>query len=204
VTRVSIGFVAHMGWATTASIVLDGRKPIRVIRTDRIQTADANDREALEPYHVAGGFHGLDREPRPADPTAVVRRGINKQRRRTLANIKRLAKSLTSQGHYLTHAGILVGRGRRPRSLEKILAAHTQIHIAEGIAVRDSIARALRQLGAAIEEIDRKSLPAITRATLKIDEADAFAALNAAAGEIDGPWRAEERLAALAAWLAAA
>jgi hypothetical protein len=193
-----------MGWVTATTVVVESRNTVRVIRTDRIETADPDDREALEPYHVAGGFHGLAREPQPADPPAVVRRGLAKQRRRTLANFKRLSKTLAEDGHPLTHAGLLVGRGRMPESLDKIVAAHTQIHIAEGIAVRDAVARALRSLELAIKEIDRKSLPEIARATLGVADSRAMATLKTLTPHMAGPWRAEERLAALAAWVAAA
>jgi len=204
VTRTSIGIVAHMGWVTTATLAVESRDSIRVIRTDRIETANPEDREAFEPYHVAGGFHGLSREPRPSDPQAVVRRGLAKQRRRTVSNFARLNKTLTARGCPLTHAGLLVGRGRMPESLEKVLAAHTQIHIAEGIAVRAAVARALQSLDVAIEEIDRKSLVSSASAALGIPEARAAANLKRLAPEETGAWRAEERLAALAAWVAAA
>lgn len=202
--RVSIGIVAHMGWVTTTTLAVIPGQPVRVIRTDRIETADPDDREASEPYHLAGGFNGLLREPQPADPPAVVRRGLAKQRRRTLANFKRLNKTLAGSGYPLTHAGLLVGRGRMPESLEKVFAAHTQIHIAEGIAVRDAVARALRNLNVVIAEIDRKSLPAMASATLTMSAALANAKLKTLMPEQASPWRAEERLAALAAWVAAA
>ncbi len=91
--NASIGISTHMGWVSTAVMALRGSNP-RILRTDRIETADPADREALEPYHVAGGFDGLDRVPIPEDPAAVVARGLQKQHDHTLANLERLFTAL--------------------------------------------------------------------------------------------------------------
>ena len=55
----SIGVSTHLGWAATSVIVVQ-RGELRILATDRIETASPGDREALEPYHVAGGFDGLE------------------------------------------------------------------------------------------------------------------------------------------------
>ena len=107
----SIGIATHMGWVAGAVVVADGSKP-RILRTDRIETADPADREALEPYHVAGGFDGLTRVPIPDDPGSVVERGLQKQRSMTLKNLQALFATLADADIQIGHAGVLTGRGR--------------------------------------------------------------------------------------------
>ncbi|MGE4606506.1 MAG: hypothetical protein AAEJ52_07185, partial [Myxococcota bacterium] len=77
-----------MGWAATAVVAVTSNR-LRVVRTDRIATARHGDRGALEPYHVAGGFEGLVRVPRPPEPEEELKRGLKKQQRLTERSISR-------------------------------------------------------------------------------------------------------------------
>jgi hypothetical protein len=199
--RAAIGVSAHLGWAAT-SVVVPGKNGLRVLRTDRIESAEPGDREASEPFHVAGGFHGLRRVPRPADPKAVRDRGLRMQRRQTERAVRRLAKALEHDGFRLTCAGILVSRGRPADDLERAIGSHTQIHIEEGLAVRESFRLALAAIGARNRDLDQKTVWSIASDALKRSPAAVQAALREALPENAGPWRKEEKTAALAAWIA--
>jgi hypothetical protein len=199
--RASIGVSAHLGWAATAIVACD-RQALRVLRSDRIQTAPDDDRDISEPYHVAGGFDGLRRVPPPANPKEVVRSGLRKQQRYTARVLAGVAKQLADQGHRLAFGGILVSRGREARDFEKAIGSHTQIHIQEGLAVRESLRSALRDMGARVHDIDQKSVLSIGSAELDEKESELMAQLGATRPENDAAWRKEEKLAALAAWIA--
>ncbi len=199
--RASIGVSAHMGWAATATVAVT-RDGIRVLRTDRIETAPGDDREAQEPYHVAGGFHGLARVPVPGDPQVIVRRGLGKQRRATARALRALARALEGEGYALRRGGLLVGRGRPAPDVARAVASHPQIHVEEGLAVRASIAAALEGLGARVRELDAKDLLETASRELRRPRAEIEESLAAARPEGDFAWRKEQRLAALAAWLA--
>jgi hypothetical protein len=201
-TRVALGIDAHMGWAAV-SVIARSQHAIRVIRTERIDTADSGDREALEPYHVAAGFDGIERMPRPSDAAAILARGLARQRRHTLASCRKLCSELRDSGHDVTNAAILSGRGRMSASLDNLLASHAQIHIAEGIAVRESIATALVELGLTVEPIDKQSLYDRAARILGMSCDEIAAALKAARPENLGAWRQDQKLAALAAWCVA-
>ena len=200
--RVALGVAAHMGWAAVA-VVARGGRAIRVLRTERIDTADPGDREAIEPYHVAAGFDGLERVPRPSDAAAILKRGLAKQRRHTRAGFRKLCRELRDAGHDVTNAAILSGRGRMAASLDNVLASHAQTHIAEGVAVRESIATVLVELGLTVEPIDKQSLYDRAARILGIGRDEIAAALKAARPENLGPWRQDQKLAALAAWCVA-
>jgi len=197
----SIGVSAHLGWAATAILSL-GRSGPQVLRSDRLATAPEEDREAKEPFHVAGGFEGLARVPRPENPQATLERGLAKQRRFTARELEKLASALAEASYEIATAGILVSRGRRAPSFEKSIGSHTQIHVEEGLAVRDSIARALLAAGARVRELDTKNLLEIASEEL----GESGSALMQRLGEVrpasGASWRKEEKQAALAAWIA--
>lgn len=199
--RASIGVSAHLGWASTATVRVD-RGVLRVLATDRIETARPGDREALEPYHVAGGFEGLERVPPPSNPGAALQRGLRKQRKHTARALADLAGRFAGEGQRIAFAGILISRGRPAPSLDRAIGSHTQIHIEEGIAVRESIRSALVEAGARVREIDRKTVVAIASRELGTTESSLLAELDEARPENGSAWRKEEKTAALAAWLA--
>jgi len=196
--RAAIGVAAHLGWATLC-VVATGGRALRVLHSERIETADPDDREACEPFHVAGGFDGLDRVPPPEDPQAAVDRGLAKQRRHTkgaLRGIERL------HGEEIGWVGILVSRGRAAETLERATASHTQIHIEEGIAVRDSLRHALAKPGRHVEDVDQKAVWSLAGEALGRSDAALAKELAGLEPQNSGAWRKEEKTAALAAWLA--
>ena len=199
--KASIGVSAHLGWAAAAIIAIGRSGPV-VLRSDRLATAPERDREAREPFHVAGGFEGLDRVPPPKNPQKVLERGLGVQRRFTSKEIAALAAELSKLDYEIATAGILVSRGRPAASFEKSIGSHTQIHIEEGLAVRDSIARALREVGARVREIDTRSLLEIAGDELGESGSSLMQRLGALRPANAGSWRKEERQAALAAWIA--
>ena len=196
---VAIGISPHMGWAAVASVVL-AKGALRVLRTDRIATGTIDDHETVQPYHVAAGIEP-EPSPPPADPAEIIRRGLEKQLHYTLASLRTLAREIGDSGGALKRGAILCGRGRNAASLERILASHTQVHIAEGLAVRDSLASALGTLRVQVVKVDRDTLLTTAAATLDLDEAKITTSLKALRPENGGLWRQEQRHAALAAWL---
>jgi hypothetical protein len=86
--------------------------------------------------------------------------------------------------------------------LEHSLFAPEHPPVAEGLAVRDALRFAFGQSGLKVIEMDEKSLPEAASKALRLSIADIdlrLKSLGAAAGR---PWRKEQKLACLAAWLA--
>ncbi|MCZ6639931.1 MAG: hypothetical protein O7F71_00010 [Gammaproteobacteria bacterium] len=198
--RAAVGIFTHMGWVTAVTVVKRDDF-IEVVRTDRIETGDPLDREAIEPYHVAGGFHGLDRGPAPRDPQDLIERGVKKQQRHTLGRFRRLVGDMQKLGFEITDAAILAGRGKSAATLDKVLASHAQIHIAEGNAVRHAVDGAFKQLDVRVAWLDHKSLFQTAHETLALEEDELTTKLKSIKPEIASPWRKEERLGAIAAWV---
>lgn len=196
----SIGVVAHLGWAATAVITVE-KQSLRILRTDRIETADSSDREAMEPFHLAGGFEGLARGSLPANPNELLQRGLRKQRKYTSKALSKLDKLLGKQDYQLSFAAILVSRGRSATTIEKALSSHIQIHIEEGNAVRESFRIALDNSGVLVHDIDRKTVTLIAAEELSGNEAKLDSDLAVVTPENGGKWTKEEKVAALAAWI---
>lgn len=199
--RAALGISAHLGWAATATVVV-ARTGVRVLRTDRLEIAPPEDREIREPYHVAGGFHGLERVPRPRDPERSLEKGLERQRRAAARQVDALASTLAEAGYRIAFAGLLVSRGRAAPTWEKAVGSHTQIHIEEGIAVRESFRLALAERGARVLPVDQKALWSEASGKLGRSQAGLLRALREVKPANGGAWRKEEQSAALAAWLA--
>jgi hypothetical protein len=199
--RAAMGISAHLGWAVATTIV-PSQSGVRILRTHRLEIAKPDDRATREPYHVAGGFEGLERVPRPSNPRRSLERGLQRQRRSAARVVEKLASALAADGFRLAVAGLLVGRGRSASSFEQAIGSHTQIHIEEGLAVRESLRLALAGVGARVLPIDQKDLWARAGEELGRSEAALLSDLRAVRPENGGPWRKEEQSAALAAWVA--
>ena len=199
---VTLGFSTHLGWVCVTA-VRSRQREIAGVRTFRLETSPPGIREALEPYHVAGGFDGLQRVPPPADPAVSVARGLDKQQRTTAKNLKLLIRALEDWGVGVCAAGLFVGRGRQAPTLEKILASHTQIHVAEGNAVRNSVRQACRNLHIPVLSIDKRLLFDVVQQYLELDESSAMNLLTQVKPDNAGGWRKEEKLCTLAGLVAA-
>lgn len=196
---VCVAFKAHMGWVNAGAVLAAGKSlsPLPARRVDLIETED---RSVREPYHVAGGWRGLERVPRPPDPKAVIARGRKAQ---IAAGVKALAAfrdSLAADGFRWTRAVVLTTRGIVHDDLEEILGSHAHIHIAEGEAIRDATRKALRKLKIDPVGQDEKSVletaaKGCGQSAAELDQA--VKSLKPSSGK----WAKEERVIALAAWL---
>jgi hypothetical protein len=199
-TKAAIGFRVHMGWAAAVGIALEGGAP-RLVHSSIIETAEEGDNIAKEPYHQAAGYHGLERGARPPDPEAIIARGRKTQTKLAAKAISALAAEFKAQRLTLMAGAVLATRSWLGHDLEGILGDHAHIHVYEGEAVRDAVRFALKANKIPAREFDQKSLYAEGAKTLKRAEPKLKAQLTAL-GAGRKPWTQDQKLAALAAWLA--
>jgi len=197
VDEVCVAFKAHLGWVNAVAVA-SGARAVDC-RDARRLVLVAGDREVTEPYHVAGGWDGLEQHPRPADPLGIIRRGRQRQVRAARRVIEEYRGQLEAAGLRWTRAVVLIGRGWLGHDLEEILSSHAHIHVYEGEAIRDATRQALKALGLAFVEQDEKSTLDEAAGLLGVANPDAL--LKDRRPAAVGAWRKEERLLALAAWL---
>ena len=194
---VAFGFRAVRGGAVAVAVAVEDGAP-RIVQSAFLATAADGDRLAFEPYHVAveeaRGPQGL------AAAAAAIAEG---RRRQDELAAKGLDELVRRAGARKPTAALLVNRaGWITDLLEHSLSAPEHPPVAEGLAVRDALRSAFARCGLAAVEVDEKSLPETASARLGLGPETIERRLKDL-GAGCKPWRREQKLAALAAWLAA-
>ncbi len=100
-------------------------------------------------------------------------------------------------------AALLVNRaGWVTDVLEYSLSWPEHVPVAEGLAVRDALRSAFKQCRLEAVELDEKSLPDLAEHALGLSPAQIGARLKTLGETAGRPWRKEQKLACLAAWVA--
>jgi hypothetical protein len=100
--------------------------------------------------------------------------------------------------HALTGAGLVVGSLNDPASIAN---QHIRIHALEGQLFREVVEQALSASGLPCSVWRERDVYGVASAALVETEPRIRNMVAALGQEIDGPWRAEQKAAAVAAWL---
>jgi hypothetical protein len=179
----TLGFRIKSGWATTVLLVGPAKAP-RVLDRRVTLLADPDDPEARQPYHAGLGTHD-------ARAAHDVKRLIKAVERFSQRSVAKLIAEYRAAGHRVRGAGIVVGSVIDPR---RIPNDHIRAHAEEGRLFRRVVEEGLRKGRVPVRVMVEKELY-VTAARLRPRVAEL-------GKDVDGPWRAEEKAAALAAWMA--
>lgn len=175
-----------------AVIVTGSVEAPHVVAREVLQLWDPEVPDSRQPYHAALGL------PEPK-ATEVVRRARAAVEAASARAAQRLGETLEQAGYRLCGVGLVVGSDRDPTKLGN---PHVRAHAREGRLYADVLGEAMAGLGAPhLVLVEREAWKeAGTRLgrpaeTLK----RAVAELGRALGP---PWRADEKSAAVAAWVA--
>lgn len=197
-TPIVVAFKAHMGWVNAVAVVIN--QPIPTItHAARIDLVESDDPAVREPYHVAGGWSGLERVPRPNNPAATIRSGLAAQVEMAKSKLAKFNAELTLQQYDWQRAVILTGRGIIHDDLEDILGSHAHIHVAEGEATRDATRASIDALEIAHVNQDEKNITSLCETALSCADADEYMKLRRP--ENTKSWTKEHRIIGLGAWL---
>jgi hypothetical protein len=192
VAVTGIGFRIKSGYAI--AIVLEGpAKSPTVVARRIVELCDPAAAETKQPYH--DGF-GTENE----DPREIARRVKIVQRcaKKSVAALIEDVRSASTDRSDL-RAGLVVGSVIDPRQVGN---PHIRAHANEGRLFRTVVEEALTSHGIACDVIVEKQLSAKASAGLGRSDGDIRKALATFGKTIGSPWRAEEKAAATAAWLA--
>lgn len=183
------GFTVKSGWAS-AVLVKGSAASIHVLDSRRIDLSDPALPESRQPYHAAFG----------------TARSSGPELSRLVASVERFGRESVTDaidrhqraGHQLRGIGIVVGSLIDP---DTIANAHIRIHALEGRLFRQVVedAAAGRQLPCSIWR--EKDLYPVAARALHQQESALRRVLKACGDTTSGPWRIEQKAAALAAWL---
>ena len=159
--------------------------------------ADPQDATARQPYHAAEGLDLRNAE-------RLVQRCTDGSRRLARAAIGGMLAELRGAGHAIGGCGLLIGSRRALPDLAGILASHALIQAAEGQMFRDILAEAAWHHELAVVAVRERELMARCSNDLGLSAAELTRQLSEMGRALGPPWRQDEKLATLAAWLALA
>jgi len=199
---VALGFRAGKGGSVVVGVALEKREP-RIVISTFLATATEGDRLSLEPYHVA--FEIAQNAGAQTEAAAAVTEGRKRQDKLAAKNLNAIIRQLEKTGYKPVIAALLLNRaGWVTDLLQYSLGAPEHPPVAEGLAVRDALRFAFRKVGLDVAEMDEKLLPETASKALNLSPASIDARLGTLGAAAGKPWRKEQKLACLAAWLAVA
>lgn len=182
-------------------VALEAGEP-RVVLSSFLATTAEGDRLALEPYSVAAEMpRGPDGKAAP-EAAGAVAEGRRRQDERAANGLAEIISQLRGQDLDSITAALLVNRaGWVTDLLEYSLFAPEHPAVAEGLAVREALRFAFRRNAVEVVEWDEKSLAEQAWAALDLAPGALDLRLKALGDAAGRPWRKEQKLACLAAWL---
>src|SRR5262245_43624963 len=188
----AIGLRIKSGYAIAVVLAGPPKSPT-VVACRVVELSDPKIAETKQPYH--DGF-GTENE----DPREIARRVkiVERCARRSVSQLIDDVRSASAERSDL-RAGLVVGSVIDPTQVGN---PHIRAHANEGRLFRTVVEDALKSHGVACDVIVEKQLAARATAGLGRSGGEVKRTVAALGKAIGGPWRAEEKAAATAAWLA--
>jgi hypothetical protein len=188
-----LGFAPHSGWA--AVVVIGGTRVLPlVLARERLELADASLAGAKQPFHAIEGLPLEKARERLAKFQASAAR-------LAAAGLRMLVQTARAAGIEPLAAGILDSSGRDGATLQAILASHALIHTADGNHFREALGAACTVQKLPFTRIRQRDLASEAARELKRAPQELTAAVARLGREVGAPWGADQKGAALIAWL---
>jgi len=188
--KAALGFRVKSGWAAAVLLSGSARSP-RVCHSFAIDLCDPKIPATRQPYHAAMGKLETN-AGRVRARLQIVRRITKQSVMKVLADCR--AKNLKVRG-----AGLVVGSQIDP---ESIANPHIRAHALEGQLFPTTLVDALRAKRVRSVVLTERDAYEEAAARLRKSIGEVRRVIQNLGQSVEGPWRAEQKLAALAAWLA--
>jgi hypothetical protein len=189
--RAAIGLRAHSGWAALVALEGPVERPSVVLRR-RIELSRKLPRQ---PFHAAEGRPFKEAE-------GLIRRATDETHTLASQELRQAVAELSAGRTASIGCGLLLAAGRPLPALAQILASHALIHAAEGELFREALRNASRECRLSMTEVKERELHDRATRSLGLPLADLSRRLAEWGRVLGPPWRQDEKLAALVAWLA--
>jgi len=186
----ALGFRVKSGWAAAVLLTDPARSP-KLCDVRRIDLSNPRLPETQQPYHAAMGK--LETETTKVNRRVRIVRCIAQQ------SIATLLAGYRGKGYAITRAALVVGSQLDPASIAN---PHIRAHALEGQLFRSVLKEALQAHRIRTEVVVKRDAYAQSAAELKESNENVRRMIQNFGRATQGPWRAEQKLAALAAWLA--
>lgn len=190
VRPAALGFRVKSGRAAAVLLTGPARSP-QLCDVRWIGLSDPRYPETQQPYHAAMGKLETD--------TTIINRRVRLVRSIAQQSIAKLLAGYLTKGYAISRAALVVGSQTDPASIAN---AHIRAHAFEGQLFRSVVTDALRAHRVRTEVLIEQN--AYAQAVVKLKEAreNVQHVIQDFGQATQGPWRAEQKLAALAAWIA--
>ena len=194
--QVAIGFRVKSGRAIAVLLAGSAASP-EVLDRREIPLCDPAVPDSMQPYHAA-----LEMTGRMA--TNTIDRLVRVVQRATSASVGELVKEWggagpeAGAGCEIRGAGLVVGSLNDPAAIRN---DHIRAHALEGQLFRVAVEDALRPNGLTSVAIPERDVYSRAVAALSLPEDELKQSVTELGRAIAGPWRADEKTAALAAWM---
>jgi len=186
----ALGLRVKSGWAAAVLLTGTARSP-QLCDVRRIELSDPQHPETRQPYHAAMGK--LERDARKINQRVDLVRGIAQQ------SIATLLAGYRRQNLRIRRAALVVGSQIDPDSIAN---PHIRAHAFEGRLFRSVLEESLRAHRIRTKVIIERHAYARAVEELKQTDQNVRRKIQDFGREMETPWRAEQKLAAVAAWLA--
>lgn len=186
----AVGFRVKSGWAVAVLLKGSVRSP-QLCDVQRIDFSDPQLPETRQPYHAAMGR--LETDTKKINPRLDVVRRITEK------SIAKLLAGYRQKGYTVRRAALVVGSQVDPDSIAN---PHIRAHAFEGRLFRSALEESLhahRILSGILIERDAYGQAAVK---LKQSYENVRRVIQNFGRDTTAPWRAEQKLAAVAAWVA--
>jgi hypothetical protein len=191
----AIGCRAHTGWAALV-VVAGGVARPDVIFRGRAELGDPAGHVRRNVYQAARGLESA------AAATAVeaAERNATEQ---AAAALERTLRQARDEGAVVRSCAVVVGTFPRAR-LASILASHALAHAAEGRLYQGALLQSAESRGLDAVAIPKRSIWEQGEAALGVAQDELRRWIDQLRRELGPPWAQDQKLAALAAWIALA
>ncbi|PYI59443.1 MAG: hypothetical protein DMC59_05880 [Verrucomicrobia bacterium] len=186
----ALGFRVKSGWAVAVLLTGPARLP-QLCDVQRIDLFDPRLPETRQPYHAAMGK--LETDATKINRRVCIVRSIAQQ------SFATLHAGYRGEGYAISRASLVVGSQIDPDSIAN---AHIRAHAFEGQLFRSVLEEVLQTCGIRTGIVIERNAYAQAAAKLKESNENVRRMIQNFGRAVQGPWRAEQKLAALAAWVA--
>jgi hypothetical protein len=186
----AVGFRVKSGWAAAVLLTGSARSP-QLCGVERIDLSDPRLTETRQPYHATMGRLETDAKK--------ISRRVDVVRRITKKSIAKLFAGYRQQNFTIKRAALVVGSQIDPCSVAN---PHIRAHAFEGQLFRSVLEQSLHGHGIRTEVLLEREVYGKAAVELKQSNENVRRMIQNFGRDTEAPWRAEQKLAAIAAWYA--
>ena len=188
--HAALGFRVKSGWAAAVLLTGPACSP-QLCDVRRIELSDPSIPETRQPYHATMGKLETD--------TTEINRSVRVVRSIVQQSIATLLACYQDQDYAIGRAALVVGSQIDPASIAN---PHIRAHALEGQLFRSVLKEALQAHRIRTEVFIERNAYSQGAVKLKESNENVLRMIKNFGENTQEPWRAEQKLAALAAWLA--